>query len=273
MEQKPMTTDTGKRKPAAQSGHPSLAAALVAAQAKFPPISRDATGQVGTSRKYKYATLATTLEAVLAPLNAEGICVTQPTMTNESGRMVLVTVLTHAGTGETMEGTIPLPVPDNWQSWGSALTYARRYGLTALLGVSPEDEDDDGAQAQGFTRAPQAKPAGDSEDASLFKDPGATHAAIEQARKHLASARSALRAAVENNGFEASQVQDLLVNAAAFAPETALVQFDQDGRINVNKLDADALDALAKVIEEHVDELKANLGAADHLPAAVETDG
>jgi hypothetical protein len=55
-----------------------------------------------------------------------------------------------------IESVMPVPRGDlDWQSWGSAITYARRYALTAILGVAPED-DDDATQA---VQAPEKKPA------------------------------------------------------------------------------------------------------------------
>jgi hypothetical protein len=56
--------------------------------------------------------------------------------------------LRHAS-GETLKNLIPIFVRDDGpQAYGSALTYARRYGVTLLLCISADD-DDDGNAAEG----------------------------------------------------------------------------------------------------------------------------
>lgn len=130
-------------------------------------------------------------------------------------------------------------------------------------GYPPSHKAGNGDWCVKAATAPQARP--------QPQDPGTGSPVVGKAAERLAAARTALRSAVEDNGFPAAMVQDLLVNATAFTPDVAGVQFDQDGRINVNKLDATALEALAKAINEHTDELKANLGI-ENLPAGVETE-
>jgi hypothetical protein len=55
-------------------------------------------------------------------------------MPSEKDEVVVVTRLAHAS-GEWIEGELPLPVSKaDAQGYGSALTYARRYGLCAITG-------------------------------------------------------------------------------------------------------------------------------------------
>lgn len=53
--------------------------------------------------------------------------------------------------GEFISGLTPvlLKEPNNPQALGSAITYARRYGLSAILTLVTEEEDDDGNKAKG----------------------------------------------------------------------------------------------------------------------------
>jgi hypothetical protein len=141
--------------------HESLAAALAAFQADLPAVHKGATGQVPGKRAYKYADLSD-LSAVVLPLLAkQGLSwMTLPTY-DEHGRFVLQYELLHTS-GEKRTGSYPLPTGTAWEV-GSALTYGRRYTLSAVTGVAA-DEDDDGqaaqdARQQPAQKAPQPSPA------------------------------------------------------------------------------------------------------------------
>lgn len=140
----------------------ALAAALVKAQATFPPIDPDGIGQVGQNRNYKYATLAHIFEVVRPVLAANGLSVTQTCEPGEPNTIRLTTTLLHSS-GQWMSGTAVLPLANNTpQGYGSAMTYARRYQLAAILGIASEDDDDghEGSQgrASSATRARTAPP-------------------------------------------------------------------------------------------------------------------
>lgn len=65
-----------------------------------------------------------------------------------AGYIGLVTKLTHAESGQWQSSFIVAPLPKNDpQGMGSALTYCRRYALTAMLGIVTEDDDAEGARA------------------------------------------------------------------------------------------------------------------------------
>ena len=58
----------------------------------------------------------------------------------------LVTKLVHAESGEWQKSLLVMPLSKtDPQGYGSALTYARRYGLSALVGIVTEDDDVNGA--------------------------------------------------------------------------------------------------------------------------------
>jgi hypothetical protein len=123
--------------------HGSIASALAAAQAEMGPALKSAENPHFRS---KYADLASVMDACLPALNRHGIAVIQPLAENEFGRHV-VTRFIHSS-GETLECPIPLIVGKNdMQGLGSAITYARRYGLMSLAGIAPEDDDGNAAAA------------------------------------------------------------------------------------------------------------------------------
>ena len=140
----------------------TLAAALAAFQASLPAVHKGATGQVPGKRSYKYADLSDLSAVVLPLLAAQGLSwMTMPTY-DDAGRFVLRYELLHAS-GESRVGTYPLPTGTAWEV-GSALTYGRRYCLSAVTGVAA-DEDDDG---QAATQArPQQPPMADQARAQL----------------------------------------------------------------------------------------------------------
>lgn len=123
--------------------HSSLAAALAAFQADLPHVTK---GAVNPHFKSRYADLADVVSVVLPRLAAQGLAwITRPT-TSETGTLVLAYELRHES-GEAVGGTYPLG-SGTAQQLGSAITYARRYTLSAVTGIAP-DEDDDGNQANG----------------------------------------------------------------------------------------------------------------------------
>lgn len=97
--------------------------------------------------KSEYVTLSGVLGAAVPALLASDIMPIQTTEATESGNIVLHTRLIHAS-GQWIGGTYPVhPVKPGPQNEGSALTYARRYGLMAVLSMAPEDDDGNAAQA------------------------------------------------------------------------------------------------------------------------------
>ena len=137
-----------------------LAEALAKAQGEIQAAVRDAKNPFHRST---YADLCSVWEACRDPLSKNGLAILQPTAGNGNGTVELITMLIHSS-GQWIKGTLKVtpgkiikegqnrgsfqPSQDP-QSLGSALTYARRYGLAAMVGVAPEGEDDDGERAMG----------------------------------------------------------------------------------------------------------------------------
>lgn len=119
----------------------TLAGALAKAQVEMGKALKQNTNPAFRS---KYADLGSVMDACLPALNKHGIAVIQPTVDDESGRYV-ETVLLHES-GETLRCRVPLIVQKNdMQGYGSAVTYARRYGLMCMAGIAPEDDDGNAA--------------------------------------------------------------------------------------------------------------------------------
>jgi hypothetical protein len=105
--------------------------------------------------KSRYADLASVWEACRKPLSDHGLAVVQqPWIAN--GLPVLVTTLIHSS-GEWMRSFTPiLTKDDSAQSFGSGITYARRYALQSIVGLAADD--DDGNMASGRDEKSQSRP-------------------------------------------------------------------------------------------------------------------
>lgn len=123
--------------------HKNIAAALAAAQMEMGKALKQSQNPHFRS---KYADLGNVMDACLPALNKHGIAVIQPVVENEFGRQVETRFIHDSG--ESLTCPIPLILGKNdMQGLGSALTYARRYGLMSLAGIAPEDDDGNAAAA------------------------------------------------------------------------------------------------------------------------------
>jgi|ERR1700754_752346 len=94
--------------------------------------------------KSTYADLTSVWEACREPLTQNGLSVIQTTQIL-NGTNCLVSILGHLS-GQWIKSVLPInPSKPDIQALGSAITYCRRYALSALVGVCPID--DDGEQA------------------------------------------------------------------------------------------------------------------------------
>lgn len=123
----------------------ALTRALAKAQAvmKAAPLNK-----TNPHFKNKYADLASVIEAIRKPLADNGIAVTQTTELRD-GAFCLVTRLAHSS-GQWLAGEYLLPANVSPQQLGSALTYARRYSLSAIACIAADEDDDaEGARKEG----------------------------------------------------------------------------------------------------------------------------
>jgi len=123
----------------------TLPQALAKAQLEFPPIRFDSEAQLGGGRRYRYASIAAILDAVRPTLNKHGILLSQEP--SQTDGVVSVTTKLMLG-DQTLSSTLSAPMSrGGFHELGSAITYLRRYGLSSMLGVAAE-EDEDGHAAQ-----------------------------------------------------------------------------------------------------------------------------
>lgn len=119
-----------------------IATALSKAQAILTGAVKDS---VNPHFRNRYADLASCWEACRKALTSNGIAVVQMPERDDRGYYV-ETLLTHSS-GEWIASKCYIHLQkDDPQGLGSAITYARRYGLSAMVGICPEDDDAEMAQ-------------------------------------------------------------------------------------------------------------------------------
>jgi len=124
----------------------NLFKALAAFQQEAPVIHKGTKGY-----GYSYADLPAIFEVINPLLKKHGLGFTQLLNTNEE-RHYLVTVLFHVETGEQIQSSTLIPEVElkgmnTFQSFGSGVTYFRRYALSSALGIIT-DKDTDAAGVQ-----------------------------------------------------------------------------------------------------------------------------
>ena len=140
---------------------------LYQALAKFqkdpPKVLKDAENP---HFKQKYATLGAIMGAVLPKLNEVGLVVVQHTANQDedAGVVAVETHVIHASTGQEISSLLSAKTDGNPQHIGSALTYLRRYGLSTMLGLVTEDDDDgESLQPKDTLNTPQKRESTPSE--------------------------------------------------------------------------------------------------------------
>lgn len=124
----------------------AFAAAFAAAQSTIKRAEKDAKNPFFDK---DYADLGSVMDACKDALNGNGISVIQSPAPSEKGLLALDTVLMHKS-GQWVSGQMIMPLgKSDPQGYGSALTYARRYSLAAMVGVCPKDDDAEGATERG----------------------------------------------------------------------------------------------------------------------------
>jgi hypothetical protein len=137
-----------------------IATALCKAQAAMKPAAKDAENPHFKSR---YADLASVWESIRGPLTDNGLSVVQNVITVERG-IAVETQITHCSGEWYLFDPLVIPVNKvDAHGVGSAITYGKRYSLSAAVGVACELDDDDGCGATDRPPAkqeqrPQAKP-------------------------------------------------------------------------------------------------------------------
>lgn len=130
-----------------------LAAALARAQGAMEAATKDHMTEPkdGSRVKWKYADLAGVWEVCRKPLSENGLAVVQTPEDQKPDSLTIVTDLIHGESGEWIQSRLNIRIDPQGKSWihslGSAITYARRYALCAMLGIAAEDDDGVAASA------------------------------------------------------------------------------------------------------------------------------
>lgn len=117
-----------------------IAKALAAAQAELEPAAKNAQNPHLHNR---YADLSAVYDAIRKVLPKHGLAVTQVMLPRDDGKAHVRTTLLHES-GQWIAGECVMPCDKQGgiQGMGSAITYARRYSLSAIVGVVSEVDDD-----------------------------------------------------------------------------------------------------------------------------------
>jgi hypothetical protein len=142
--------------------------ALLAFQADCPILIKEKKAEIVSKRtggkfSYKFIPLPNIMETIQPLLSKHGLLWTTAPGQDNNGKPILYYSLVYAPSTEHLDGTMPLILgndPDS-RGYGSALSYARRQALEAVLNLVAQT-DDDGARASGQSKQPtgDAKPVG-----------------------------------------------------------------------------------------------------------------
>lgn len=129
-----------------------LSKSLSKFQGNISAVKKDASNPFFKS---KYATLDTIWESIRKPLSDNGLSVIQ-SLDYIDGKSMLETTLLHTS-GEWISGKQYVnPEKDSPQGLGSAITYARRYSLSAILGIVSDEDDDAESATKRDSKKPQS---------------------------------------------------------------------------------------------------------------------
>lgn len=198
-----------------------IAKALNKAQASLKPAIKDTKNPFFKST---YADLGSVWEACRDAVTKNDLSIAQlPTMVE--GQNYLVTTLMHTSGQWLRSYTILNPTKNDPQGLGSAITYARRYSLMAMVGICPEDDDGNAASGKAENKKPEIAPVFESNEARL--------------------------AWLKESG-------DIVQN---FKDTAALVNWENKNQDKINALGAKQKDALTSLIETQHAELKQPMAA------------
>ena len=168
-----------------------ISEALALAHSELTPPPRNRTVKVkGKSKtghdftyEFSYTTLDAVIETIRIPFTKNGLWFTQTVQWNTEGRYSLITTLLHKS-GQWFSSETPLLLEDNSnQKFGSALTYMRRYALTAMAGVAAE-EDDDGNVNEGNEREVRPRQPANKSKANVGQPVAPTNPATGDNKPH-----------------------------------------------------------------------------------------
>lgn len=166
------------------------------AKAKVPTKS-------GGEFTYTYAPLPDVITHVRPLMAKHGLAVVQSPISDQSG-VGVTTLLTHTSGEWIMSDPLILPLQAGTaQAAGSAVTYARRYALSAILGISSEDDDDAGLATRETRQVERAQVAA-TRDVALS---GGVAQSAQQGTQQAVFTSAAPKPQVRNPDEPASEAQ------------------------------------------------------------------
>ena len=153
-----------------------LSKALVETQKELKQPLKDAKNPFFKS---EYVPLENVAEAITESATKHGLAFSQYATTTETGNVSVGTIVFHES-GEFIEYPPLILKPENTkpQSIGSAITYAKRYALSAIFGIT-SDKDDDGNKANGNGEQPKQPQKRNQKQAPQNDEPD-VHAIVEK---------------------------------------------------------------------------------------------
>lgn len=243
-----------------------LATALCSAQAALQPAAKD--GQ-NPHLKNRYTSLTGVFAALREVLPKHGLAVTQTLIPSDGGKAHVRTTLMHkSGQWIAGECVMPLDKQGGPQGMGSAITYARRYSLSAIVGVVSED-DDDGNAAQGKGKPktpPKPTPEGRPDKGPSALQIKAMFAAIGETLPYLKSDGDEIkrilgllfsREILSSKELSSGEVSYVISNAAAlreFAPSEEEYK-NMKARAPISEATREAIEAQLQRLNAPIDQL------------------
>lgn len=185
----------------------AISAALFKVQSELHGVVKDAQNPHFRNR---YATLEAVIDTAKPALQSAGVLFIQaPGNLSEHG-LEVTTRLVHTESGEWIESNLVVPLAKNDpQGAGSAITYACRYSLMAMLGLPPVDDD---------AEAAVGRPAGNITQGKQPTSGGVLSAAKAQSQNATASTADAYVALAKTAITGAKTKQSLIDWWAAEKP-------------------------------------------------------
>lgn len=144
-----------------------LALALAKAQGAMKPALKDADNPFFKS---KYADIASVWEACREALSDNGLSIVQ--LPEPADNAILLTTIMLHSSGQYLSSQLRFPIAKtDPQSYGSALTYARRYALAAAVGVYQDDDDANSASDKEVKQANNNRAANKQNAPTLTNSP------------------------------------------------------------------------------------------------------
>jgi hypothetical protein len=122
-----------------------ISSALAKAQGQIKPAIFDS---VNPHFKSKYASLSAIMDAAKKPLSDNGLAVVQSIEKGTDGLLVVTTIMHQSGEFISDSGLPLMLDKNNMQGLGSAITYAKRYSISSMLGIVADQDDDANAASK-----------------------------------------------------------------------------------------------------------------------------